>query len=89
MGLDATKAVEEIPINFCARDMTSYKNWRKPISERIKIIDLLRLHLPTDMERRNLRIPLFLERVNVEENGLFLMICGGHNGIQFSIEVIK
>lgn len=83
-----TKEVEkDEPINFCARDLTTLKNWRKPISQRIKIIDSLRLHLPTDVERRNLRIPNFMERVNVQVDGAFLMMCGGHNAVQFSIEV--
>jgi hypothetical protein len=81
------KKKKEEAVNFCARDLEELKNWRKPISHRIKIIDSLRLHLPTDVERRNLRIPAFLERVNIQEDGAFLMMCGGHNAVQFSIKV--
>lgn len=80
--------IESIPlINFVAINLIQYKNHLKSSYERIREIDSLRLHLPTMTERINLRVPIIFEHIDMLNIISFLTLCGGNNGVHFTIHV--
>ena len=76
-------------INFVSINLNCYKNHLKSSYERIREIDSLRLHFPSITERFNLRLPGIFEHIDMLNINSFLLLCGGNNGIQFTIEVTK
>mmetsp|Transcript_24946 Transcript_24946/g.36794 ORF Transcript_24946/g.36794 Transcript_24946/m.36794 type:complete len:414 (+) Transcript_24946:106-1347(+) len=77
---------EEPPRHFIDTDISTCMCWRKTPLDRMKLIDSIRLHVPTDQERSNLKIPHHIHRVDMMDLSKVLMMCGGHNGVKFTDE---
>ena len=56
-------------------------------TERLRQIDLLRLYTPLPEERKELRIPESIERLNLVEVKHLLLLCGGCSLVRFAPEV--
>ena len=56
-------------------------------TERLRQIDLLRLYTPLPEERKELRIPESIERLNLVEVKHLLLLCGGCAFVRFAPEV--
>ena len=56
-------------------------------TERLRQIDLMRLYTPLPEERKELRIPESIERLNLVEVKHLLLLCGGCAFVRFAPEV--
>jgi hypothetical protein len=74
-------------VNFVALNLHSFKNYSKSPLERVRDVTAIRCHPPSLTERMNLRIPSIFETVDLSTLSGMLMVCGGNNGIQFTVEV--
>jgi hypothetical protein len=75
--------------NFSNLDLSKncIQQWKKSPRDRTHEIETYRFHIPTPIERRNLRIPASIDRLNIQDRFHFLILCGGENHIEFAVEV--
>lgn len=63
------------------------EEWKLSPQERYQKIQNWKYHQPTIMERRNLKIPPGIVKLDLEDLSHILMLCGGNQQIEFSIKV--
>ena len=65
----------------------SPSNWKKTPTERIRELDMYRLHVPSPEEREKMRIPQSDERMRMNDHLHVMILCGGYAGVHFTSEV--
>lgn len=63
------------------------RDWKLSPRERFKKLNEWRVHTPTASERKNLKISVAIEKLDLLEISHFLILSGGNNHMEFSIEV--
>lgn len=64
------------------------RDWKLSPRERFKRLNEWRIHTPTITERKNLKIPITIDKIDLLEISHFLILSGGNNHMEFSIQVI-
>jgi hypothetical protein len=76
-------------VNFVALNLPSFKNYSKSPRERVRDVTAIRCHPPSLTERINLRIPSIFETIDLSTLSGMIMLCGGNNGVLFTVEVSR
>jgi hypothetical protein len=61
--------------------------WKLTPNERYAKINQWRFHRPTILERRNLKIPQGILKLDLQDLSHVLILCGGNQLVEFSIQV--
>jgi hypothetical protein len=73
-------------INICL-EFDQINEWKLSPQERYQKILRWRFHRPTIMERRNLKIPQAILKLDLKDLSHLLILCGGNRQMEFSIQV--
>jgi hypothetical protein len=74
---------------FCEELPTSSDQEKIAPTDRMRELDSMRMHRPTDNERKILALPESKERVLVHSLGDVMLLCGGRRGIRFSGDELR
>jgi hypothetical protein len=73
-------------INICF-EFDQINEWKLSPQERYQKLSRWRYHRPTIMERRNLKIPQGIIKLDLKDLSHLLLLCGGNRQMEFSIQV--
>lgn len=84
LGDAILKSRPEMKAEFAALDTRAPTSQALTVTNRMRLLDAFRLHMPTPQERNRLAIPDSLERLSIHLAYHVMLLCGGSRGVRFS-----